>query len=99
MIGSFVQSQRGSLVAQANRRTRSQSLQSSSNRTRTRVTHSARMAQMRNQFFGGSHRVSTRQRNVNFPMHMDLDMVITSYLFLINQHFFSVIGTIYEIDC
>lgn len=44
---------------------------------RTRVTHSARMAQMRNQFFGGSHRVSTRQRNVNFPMHMDLDMVIT----------------------
>lgn len=67
-------SQRGSLVAQANRRTRSQSLQNSSNRMRTRVTHSARMAQMRNQFFGGSHRVSTRQRNVNFPMHMDLDM-------------------------
>ncbi|XP_022974880.1 uncharacterized protein LOC111473651 [Cucurbita maxima] len=67
-------SQRGSMVAQANRRTRSQSVQSSSNRTRTRVTHSARMAQMRNQFFGGSHRVSTRQRNVNFPMHMDLDM-------------------------
>ncbi|XP_038897385.1 uncharacterized protein LOC120085468 isoform X2 [Benincasa hispida] len=67
-------SQRGSLVAQANRRTRSQSLQNSSNRMRTRVTHSARMAQLRNQFFGGSHRVSSRQRNVNFPMHMDLDM-------------------------
>ncbi|KAL0548048.1 hypothetical protein IC582_012489 [Cucumis melo] len=67
-------SQRGSLVAQANRRTRSQSLQNPSNRTRTRVTHSARMAQIRNQFFGGSHRVSTRQRNLNFPMHMDLDM-------------------------
>ncbi|XP_022924728.1 uncharacterized protein LOC111432144 isoform X1 [Cucurbita moschata] len=67
-------SQRGSLVAQANRRTRSQSSQNSSNITRTRVTHSTRMAQMRNQFFGGSHRVSTRQRNVNFPVHMDLDM-------------------------
>ncbi|XP_022146970.1 uncharacterized protein LOC111016035 isoform X2 [Momordica charantia] len=67
-------SQRGSLVAQANRRTRSQSSQSNSNRTRARVTHSARMAQLRNQFFGGSHRVATRPRNINFPMNMDMDM-------------------------
>ncbi|CAL2224512.1 unnamed protein product [Prunus armeniaca] len=67
---------RGSTILHSNRQSRPESFQNHSNRrgTQARVATSSRMAQLRTRFRNQSPRVSTRGRNMRFPLDMDLDM-------------------------
>lgn len=68
----------------SNRQSRPESFQNHSNRrgTQARVATSSRMAQLRTRFRNQSPRVSTRGRNMRFPLDMDLDMVSRAFISL-----------------
>lgn len=71
----FIQS--GPAISRLYRQSQSRSSQNPSIRrgTQARGTASTRMAQLRSRFLNQSPTISSRQRNLHFPLNMDLDMV------------------------